>query len=202
MAYSIRMQSYAGACSYDSYFMGLQGILNWKYKAECHLRQSGLPYSIIRSTGLVPTPIIDRAEQEQSFVDLFQGDYVSGRITRFELAKTIVKVLNSPYGVGKTFEVRRREAPPKEIASPAPSGGDPVVPEIAKDLNTQLRRLVSDADRPLAPGLFPFPPANDPPAALSEEKTKAIINSDPRVAAAQQREIQAKQQVLEELKVV
>lgn len=27
------------------------GVLNWKYEAECVLRASGLPYTVIRCTG-------------------------------------------------------------------------------------------------------------------------------------------------------
>jgi uncharacterized protein YbjT (DUF2867 family) len=27
------------------------GVLNWKYEAECVIRASGLPYTIIRCTG-------------------------------------------------------------------------------------------------------------------------------------------------------
>lgn len=35
-----------------------KGILNWKYKGETALRLSGLPYSIIRATGLVSAPVV------------------------------------------------------------------------------------------------------------------------------------------------
>ena len=30
------------------------GILNWKYKAEARLRQSGLRHCVVRATGLIP----------------------------------------------------------------------------------------------------------------------------------------------------
>ena len=38
----------------SSAYLYMQGILNWKYKAEEALRASGLPYTIIRATGIVP----------------------------------------------------------------------------------------------------------------------------------------------------
>lgn len=178
--------------------------MNWKYKGEVHLRQSGLPYTILRSTGLVPTAAFSIEEQERTSFEYSQGDIFSGRITRYELAKVILDILDSPYSVGKTIEVRRREAAPEALAAGPPGtpvSSDPIVPAISKATNTILSRLVKDADRSLVIGLPAFPPALDPSAPLSEEKTKEIIASDPRIKAAQERDKQANQEVVKELDV-
>lgn len=108
-----------------------QGILHWKYKAEEHLRRSGLPYSIIRATGLVTAPTAAESataanagastaeavnpdvRSEFSIkrrLQAGQGDSMVGRITRDELAALTVAALNSPYATDKTFEVRRDES--------------------------------------------------------------------------------------------
>jgi len=72
------------------------------------LRGSGLPYSVIRATGLVS------ADGNALFSGLrrlegLQGDRIAGRITRTELACLVVAALESAYSEGKTFEVRRDE---------------------------------------------------------------------------------------------
>lgn len=38
-----------------------------------------------------------------------QGDAISGRVSRREVAETVVAALSSPYAAGKTFELRRDE---------------------------------------------------------------------------------------------
>lgn len=99
-----------------------QGILHWKYKGEEALRQSGLPYSVIRATGLVTVPGSGSSGGDDAVsaanLALFatprrlqaaQGDVMAGRITRDELAAMVAAALDSPYAVGKTFEVRRDE---------------------------------------------------------------------------------------------
>ena len=98
-----------------------QGILNWKYKGEQALRSSGLPYSIIRATGLVTVPRDSNSssgEDSPTSAMLFsprrlqaaQGDSLVGRITRDELADLVLAALDSPHSAGKTFEVRRDES--------------------------------------------------------------------------------------------
>ena len=38
-----------------------RGTLNYKYSAEWAVRKAGAPYTIVRPTGLLPTPEIDAA---------------------------------------------------------------------------------------------------------------------------------------------
>lgn len=84
------------------------GTLNHKYAGECAVRASGLRYSVVRPTGMVDTmpaeaPAVCRLEADQ-------GDVISGRLTRDEVADVVVAALGSPEAVDKTFEVRRSEA--------------------------------------------------------------------------------------------
>ena len=110
--------------------------MNWKFKGETALRLSGLPYSIIRATGLVSAPAVpdstdifstprrlqvcnifltlkltEKQYLHHNFVgQAAQGDTLAGRITRDELAGLISASLDSPHAAGKTFEVRRDES--------------------------------------------------------------------------------------------
>lgn len=98
-----------------------QGILNWKYKAETILRESGLSYTIIRATGLAtpPAPLLPTISNDTITtttntnavtnvvmnnnnilstprrLEVFQGDSISGRITREELAELTVAALGN-----------------------------------------------------------------------------------------------------------
>jgi hypothetical protein len=153
---------------------------------------------------LVPTTSFPIDDQERTSFEYSQGDIISGRITRYELAKVILDVMDSPYSVGKTLEVRRREAAPDALAAGppgSPASTDPVAPEICKSTNTMLSRLVKDVDRSLVLGLPAFPPALDPAAPLSEAKTKEILESDPRVKAAQERDKRESQEIVKQLDV-
>lgn len=157
------------------------GILNWKYKAEDALRKSGLDYTIVRATGLVPAASVLKDSDSTVTVrkmDLQQGDAIAGRITRPELAKSLVKIVESPYSVGKTFEIRRDET----------DSGVYLSSDISPDrrLPLQLQRLVRDADR--SGGLLPpLPVPREAPGAVSAER-KAQILADPRVQAQQLRD--------------
>jgi len=46
-----------------------------------------------------------------------QGDLLTGRIRRDELAAIVVAALDEPSACGATFEVRRAEAPPQQAAA-------------------------------------------------------------------------------------
>lgn len=73
--------------------------LKWKAKAEAHLRQSGVPYTIVRPGGLTDGPGGQRG------IVLQQGDRGSGRIARADVAAVMVAVLDNASAMGKTFEV-------------------------------------------------------------------------------------------------
>eukprot|EP01038_Epipyxis_sp_PR26KG_P004040 gene4040-5781_t len=191
-------------CKYDIPIVQLnpQGILHWKYKAETALRKSGLNYSIIRATGLASTPLLPTNTTTASTatsindamnllatprrLEFHQGDTISGRITRKELAALVGVVLASPYGTNKTFEVRRDETESGKLPSDQMKVNWP-----KQNLHLNLRSLILDADRSLGSSykpLLPFPVAGFPPSEpLSKERVAEILN-DPRVVSQQTRE--------------
>jgi uncharacterized protein YbjT (DUF2867 family) len=74
------------------------GILNWKYKAETHLRATGLPYTVLRACGLVPDKAVNGTARR---LQAGQGDAITGTLTRADLAAAVVGALNSPYAAYK-----------------------------------------------------------------------------------------------------
>jgi uncharacterized protein YbjT (DUF2867 family) len=88
-------------------------ILNRKAEAEELLRQSGVPYSIVRPTGLKfegwPSgrPILS------------QGDVAVGRANAKDVAKLLVDILDEPTATSKTFEMFTLKGypAPRSIAS-------------------------------------------------------------------------------------
>mmetsp|Transcript_11177 Transcript_11177/g.16738 ORF Transcript_11177/g.16738 Transcript_11177/m.16738 type:complete len:674 (-) Transcript_11177:260-2281(-) len=147
------------------------GILNWKYKGEEALRESGLPYSVIRPTGLTSLN-----ETTDFALDVVQGDSISGQISRKEVASVVAAALGSTAATGKTVELRRSEA----------RNSVGVVGTDQTRLIKQLQGAVADSDRHLV-GLPIMAKAVDPPLALSPEKQEEILN-DPRVVAQRLRE--------------
>ncbi|PWA47061.1 NAD(P)-binding Rossmann-fold superfamily protein [Artemisia annua] len=77
----------------------LGSILTFKLKGEDLIRESGIPYTIIRPCALT---------EEPAGADLIfeQGDNITGKISREEVAKICVAALESPYACDKTFEVK------------------------------------------------------------------------------------------------
>ena len=75
------------------------GILGKKAEAEQHLRESGVPYCVVRPTGLKfegwprGRPILS------------QGDVAVGRTNVDDLACVLVDTLDEPLASGKTFEM-------------------------------------------------------------------------------------------------
>ncbi|KAA6425478.1 MAG: hypothetical protein FRX49_04376 [Trebouxia sp. A1-2] len=146
------------------------GTLNHKYTGETAVRGSGLPYSVLRSTG-----ITDKTEGGPFLLEAYQGDTISGNISRHELARLVVTALSTPEATGKTIEVRRSEAADAKGKS---------------DSAAQLQRLFysSTQDRSRAQiGLAPMPKPVPPPPPPTEERTKEIL-ADDRVQAVQSRE--------------
>lgn len=79
-------------------------ILDWKLAGEDAVRVSGIPYCILRATGL-------NDESEPVGIDnLFfdQGDFLIGNVTRDDMAALIVKAFSSPALTNVTTEVCAR----------------------------------------------------------------------------------------------
>uniref|UniRef100_A0A2P2MDJ4 NADH:ubiquinone oxidoreductase intermediate-associated protein 30 domain-containing protein n=1 Tax=Rhizophora mucronata TaxID=61149 RepID=A0A2P2MDJ4_RHIMU len=73
-------------------------ILSFKLKGEDLIRESGMPFAIVRPCALT---------EEPAGADLIfdQGDNITGKISREEIARICVAALESPYACDKTFEV-------------------------------------------------------------------------------------------------
>eukprot|EP00878_Enallax_costatus_P001050 GHUV01001185.1.p1 GENE.GHUV01001185.1~~GHUV01001185.1.p1 ORF type:complete len:643 (+),score=165.16 GHUV01001185.1:143-2071(+) len=145
------------------------GVLNYKYESECTIRASGLPYTVIRCTGLD-----DKAIEGPALLEADQGDSISGKVSRDEAAQTVLAALSRPDAAYKTFELRRCEA--------ADAQGKTMDDRI---FNRLFLKLAQDRNR-WRVGLPPFPKAVPPPAPPTEERTKEIL-ADPRVQAVRER---------------
>ncbi|GAB4831458.1 hypothetical protein Ancab_005474 [Ancistrocladus abbreviatus] len=77
----------------------LGSILTYKLKGEDLLRDSGIPYTIVRPCALT---------EEPAGADIIfdQGDNIMGKISREEVACICVAALDSPQACDKTFEVK------------------------------------------------------------------------------------------------
>lgn len=102
------------------------GILGKKFEAEQRLRESCVPYCVVRPTGL-------KFEDWPRGRPIFsQGDVAVGRTNVDDLARVLAQVLDEPSATGKTFEMFT-------IAGyPAP-----------RSLSPALERLTPDAQMPL-----------------------------------------------------
>lgn len=74
--------------------------LEWKLKGENHLRQSGVPYTIVRPGGLTDKP------GGATGIRFQQGDQGMGSITRADVAAVVVAAVGEPSALGRTFEIR------------------------------------------------------------------------------------------------
>ncbi|RVW83790.1 hypothetical protein CK203_041770 [Vitis vinifera] len=72
-------------------------ILTFKLKGEDLIRESGVPYAIVRPCALT---------EEPAGADLIfdQGDNITGKVSREEIARICIAALESPYACDKTFE--------------------------------------------------------------------------------------------------
>ncbi|CAI5982965.1 unnamed protein product [Closterium sp. NIES-65] len=77
----------------------LGGILTWKLRGEDLVHASGLPFTVVRPCALTEEPV--------GAPLLFdQGDNITGKIGRAEVARICVEALSSPAAANKTFEVK------------------------------------------------------------------------------------------------
>lgn len=80
-----------------------KGALGWRLKGEDSVRQSGVPYTIVRPGGLVNTPA------GQAGVRFEQGDnwrpLLRSTLSRGDLAQVLIATLGNPDAVRRTFEV-------------------------------------------------------------------------------------------------
>ncbi len=83
--------------------MGGGRTLEWKLRAENHLRGSGLPYTIVRPGGL------ERAPLEHARLILGQGDTLQGQVHRQHVAAVAVAALECPGARNRTFELVAEE---------------------------------------------------------------------------------------------
>lgn len=106
----------------------LDFILTYKLKGEDLIRESGIPYSIIRPCALT---------EEPAGADLIfdQGDNITGKISRDEVARISVAALESPYACDKTFEVK------STVPFSEPFTVDPDNPPPEKDYDEYFRTL-------------------------------------------------------------
>lgn len=80
----------------------LGGILTWKLKGEDSVRESGVPYTIIR-----PCALTEESGVQALIFD--QGDNIKGKVSRDSIAELCVQVLEQPKACNVTFEVKQGE---------------------------------------------------------------------------------------------
>lgn len=106
----------------------LGSILTYKLKGEDLIRESGIPYTIVRPCALT---------EEPAGADLIfdQGDNITGKVSREEVALICVAALSSPNAVGKTFEVK------STVPFSEPYVIDPSNPPPEKDYEVYFKEL-------------------------------------------------------------
>ena len=83
----------------------MNNVLIWKGWGEEALRNSGVPYTIVRPGGLINAP-----GGKEGLV-FSQGDTTAGRINREDVALICIAALDNPAAMGKTFETFSSEEP-------------------------------------------------------------------------------------------
>jgi len=81
----------------------LGGILTWKLKGEDSLRESGIPYTIIR-----PCALTEEAGGKELIFE--QGDNIKGKISREDVAELCVQALKIGKASNVTFEVKQGDS--------------------------------------------------------------------------------------------
>jgi uncharacterized protein YbjT (DUF2867 family) len=80
----------------------LGGILTWKWRGEESVRESRVPYTIIR-----PCAMTEEAGGKALIFD--QGDNIKGKLSREDVAELCVVALEQPKACNVTFEVKEGE---------------------------------------------------------------------------------------------
>lgn len=80
----------------------LGGILTWKLRGEDAVRESGIPYTIIR-----PCALTEEAGGKALMFD--QGDNIRGKVSREDIAELCLQTLEQPKAANVTFEVKEGE---------------------------------------------------------------------------------------------
>ena len=107
-------QQFVGAADIPIVRLNPFGILDIKRESEETLRQSGVPYCIVRPCGL-------NDDWPSGSRPVFsQGDVACGRVNRADVADVVVDALTTPEATGKTFEMIGLAGYPK-AASIAPA---------------------------------------------------------------------------------
>lgn len=76
----------------------LGGILTWKLRGEDVVRQSGLPYTIVRPCALTEEP-------GNQALQVDQGDNLRGKVSREDIAELCIQALSHPHACKVTFEI-------------------------------------------------------------------------------------------------
>eukprot|EP01026_Neomeris_dumetosa_P052958 TRINITY_DN4720_c0_g1_i1.p1 TRINITY_DN4720_c0_g1~~TRINITY_DN4720_c0_g1_i1.p1 ORF type:complete len:619 (-),score=81.13 TRINITY_DN4720_c0_g1_i1:330-2102(-) len=112
----------------------LGGILTYKLKGEDVIRQSGVPYAIVRPCALTEEPA-------GAPIEFDQGDVIMGKISREDIAQLCVYLLEEPSMVNVTFEIK------STVPVTTPFEVDPSNPPPPRDWATLLK------DAKLKPGV-------------------------------------------------
>ncbi|NEP56305.1 MAG: NAD(P)H-binding protein [Symploca sp. SIO2G7] len=90
----------------------LGGILTWKLRGEDTVRDSDIPYTIIRPCALTEEP------GGQALV-FDQGDNIRGKVSREDIAQLCVQLLEQPQACNLTFEVKEDSngSPPADVSN-------------------------------------------------------------------------------------
>ncbi|MEO1591704.1 MAG: SDR family oxidoreductase [Cyanobacteria bacterium J06632_22] len=98
------------------------GVLDAKVKGEASIRQSGLPYTIVRPARLIDGPftsydlntLMQATTRGTQGVQLGQGDRLNGQTSRIDVAAACVACLQAPQTINQTFElINTGPRPPK-----------------------------------------------------------------------------------------
>lgn len=90
----------------------VRSVIHWRGRAEEALRDSGLPYTIVRPSWLTGGP------GGREGVRLEQGDSGDGRVSREDVAEACVEALLNEEARGKTFELYNETGePPSDWAA-------------------------------------------------------------------------------------
>jgi hypothetical protein len=133
------------------------------------VRASGLAYAVVRPTGMGD----DAGAAGPALLEASQGDRISGKVARADVAAAVAAAAGLPAASNKTIEVRRQAAADAQGAA------------IARDMLRMFLGAAPDVLRTRV-GLEPFPAPAPPPPPPSEQRMKEILG-DARVQDAQRR---------------